>query len=194
MKTINYTIILLLTITLSTGNSFAQQQIFQGLRTPRFTTIERDKISTSDNIRAEGQVIYNIDNNCLEFWDGKTWRSFCENTRWFYMPSIVIDVSISGTFSRDLHLEYKKQFADTDNNSVSENSPTAGAVMIKSDEDAPNPFGKIYEKTELYYYIIGYDTDVFSNIIISKSGLMTYRVDADKVTPATYMNIVFVVK
>jgi hypothetical protein len=172
---------------------FAQQQVIQGQRMPRLTTEQRSQIDTKD-VKAEGLVIYNTDINCLEFWDGTKWRSFCESKGWFYMPSIVIDVEESGTFSRDLYLEYKKQFSDTDNDSKPENSPTAGTPMIKSDPNAPNPFSTISAANELYFYVIGYDATVFSNISITPAGVMTYTVDTDNVSDATYMNIVFVVK
>jgi hypothetical protein len=186
-------IILLTTVFLGIGSAFAQQQLIQGQRMPRLTTEQRDQINTN-NVQAEGQIIYNTDINCLEYWDGNAWRSFCENTRWFYMPSIVIDVTTSDTFTRDLHLEYKKQFADTDDASTPANSPTAGTALVKSDPNAPNPFNKIYVAKELYYYITGYDATVFSNLSITPAGVLTYTVNADNVTDATYMNIVFVVK
>lgn len=109
------------------------------------------------------------------------------------MPSIVIDVTTSGTFTRDLYLEYRKQFDDTMDSSTSANSPTAGTALIKS-PNAPNPFTKIFDADKLYYYVPGYDTDVFSALNITVDGKLTYTVDADKVTGATYMNIVFVEK
>ena len=193
MKTTNYITILLLAIFLNIGNAFAQQQIIQGQRLPRLTTAQRAQIDTN-NVQAEGQVIYNTDNDCIEYWDGSKWRSFCENTRWFYMPSIVLDISESKTYSRDLYLEYKKQFADTDDASTPANSPTAGTALVKSDVNAPNPFNKIYKANELYFYVIGYDADVFSNLSITQAGVLTYTVDAENVTDATYMNIVFVIK
>ena len=194
MKTTNYIIILLMAICLNTGSAFAQQQLYQGQRLPRLTTAQRNQIDTNNNTRAEGQIIYNTDINCLEYWDGSVWRNFCENTRWFYMPSIVIDVTTSGTFTRNLHLEYKKQFADTDDASMPSNSPKPGTALVKSDSNAPNPFNKIYAANELYFYITGYDTTVFSNLSITQAGVLTYTVNADNVTDATYMNIVFLIK
>ena len=172
----------------------AQETIIQGQKTPRLTTAQRNQIPVSGNLYANGQLIYNIDTGCLEYWDGSTWRNFCENTRWFYMPSIAIDVTTSGTFTRNLHLEYKKQFADTDDASTPSNSPAPGTALVKSDSNAPNPFNKIYAANELYFYVTGYDATVFSNLSITQAGVLTYTVNADNVTDATYMNIVFVIK
>lgn len=125
---------------------------------------------------------------------GNRWEKLHLGTaNWFYMPSIVIDVTTSGNFERDLYLEYRKQFEDGVDSSVPNDSPTAGTTLVKS-PDAPNPFTKIFEADELYYYITGYDTSVFSNLVVTATGKLLYTVDADEVTDATYMNIVFVEK
>lgn len=110
---------------------------------------------------------------------------------WFYMPSIAIDVTTSGTFTRDLYLEYRKQFDDAVDSSVPADSPTEGTPLVKS-PGAPNPFTSIYSADKLYYYVTGYDDKVFSGISITADGKLTYTVDADNVTDATYLNIVFV--
>lgn len=126
--------------------------------------------------------------------DGSRWQKlYLGATNWFYMPSIVIDVTTSGSFERDLYLEYRKQFEDVVDSSTPIDSPVAGTTLVKS-PDAPNPFTKILEADELYYYITGYDTSVFSNLVVSADGKLIYTVDADEVTDATYMNIVFVEK
>ncbi|MDR1091982.1 MAG: hypothetical protein LBL79_12980 [Prevotella sp.] len=125
---------------------------------------------------------------------GSRWeRLHLGSANWFYMPSMAIDVTTSGTFTRDLHLEYRKQFEDGVDASIPAESPTAGTPLIKS-PDAPNPFTKIYGATELYYYVTGYDDTVFSNLSITSDGKLTYTIDADNVTGATYMNIVFIEK
>ena len=57
-----------------------------GLRLPQLTTEERDNVATQwkapnadpDVVKAaEGLVIYNKTNNCLEFWNGEDWISLC---------------------------------------------------------------------------------------------------------------------
>jgi len=163
-----------------------------GLRLPQLNTSERNALVLDGT--ANGLIIYNTDEKCVNYYNGSQWRSFCEGAGWFYMPSIVIDVTTSGTFQRDLHLEYKKQFADTDDSSTPANSPTPGTALVKSDVAAPNPFTKIYAANELYYYVTGYDASVFSNLSITSTGVLTYTINAGNVTDATYMNIVFVVK
>jgi len=139
----------------------------------------------------------NVTTTGLYYFDGSLWQPVgggSNQQEWFFMPSIVIDVSTDGTFSRDLYLEYKKQFTDTENSTTNTYSPVPGNLLVKSDNNAPNPFTKIYSAGELYYYVIGYDAEVFSDLSISTNGLLAYTVDSEKVSSSTYMNIVFVVK
>jgi hypothetical protein len=164
---------------------------------------------------AEGTIVYNTATSAdqssdlavspgLYYWGGVYepstkkggWIKFqtSATSGWFYMPSIVIDVTTSGTFTRDLYLEYQKQFEDTENSIVSPESLTAGNALVKSEAGAPSPFTKVYASSELYYYIIGYDATVFSNVTVSSAGLLSYTINANNVTDATFMNIVFKVK
>ena len=162
-----------------------------GLRLPQLTTMQRDTLTLDAS--ADGLFIFNLDEDCVNYYNGSKWRSLCEGAAWFYMPSIAIDVTTSGTFERDLYLEYKKQFADVDDALTPANSPIAGTTLIKSG-GAPNFFTKIYAAGELYYYVTGYDATVFSNLNITTSGVLSYTVNANNVSDATFMNIVFVVK
>ncbi len=50
-----------------------------GLRLPQLNTAERDALDLSSNPdKAKGLVIYNTDNNCLEFWNFTQWVSLCD--------------------------------------------------------------------------------------------------------------------
>ncbi|MFV0329709.1 MAG: hypothetical protein ACK5KL_07800 [Dysgonomonas sp.] len=127
--------------------------------------------------------------------NGSRWeRLHLGTTNWFYMPSIAIDVTTSGTFTRDLYLEYRKQFEDSMDSQTDPNtSPLPGTTLVKS-PSAPNPFTTIFDASKLYFYVTGYDATVFSALSITADGKLTYTVDADNVSDATYMNIVFVEK
>ncbi len=167
-------------------------------------------LSTTDffgtNEHKEGVVVYNRNTSGMGvvaaervypgfyYNSGSKWeRLYFGTTNWFYMPSIAIDVTTSGEFTRDLYLEYRKQFEDSQDSQIPANSPAAGTALIAS-PDAPNHFSTLFATDKLYYYVTGYDAAVFSNLGIDKNGVLTYTVDADNVTDATYMNIVFVVK
>ncbi|MCL2682998.1 MAG: hypothetical protein FWE63_05900 [Bacteroidales bacterium] len=126
--------------------------------------------------------------NDILVWDTLTnaWRPETQAPVWFYMPSIVIDVSQSVTNEIiDLYAEYRKQF----------NTLTLGHSIIGS-QGAPSiqTATRVYEVHELNFYIIGHDASVFYNVSISDTGVMTYSVNASNVSEETFMNIVFVVK
>ena len=160
----------------------ANAQIVKGLRTPQLTPEERNTISAIDANMAKGQVVYNTDSNCLEFWDGSRWRNFCESTGWFYMPSVVFDVSTQGSgFTMDLYQEYKKQLN------------TAGGLVVGSTSAPGKALDTVPEAADLYYYVTAYDDTVFDGITISDSGVMTYDI-IGVATDATFINIVFVEK
>ncbi|WP_268223997.1 hypothetical protein, partial [Sinomicrobium oceani] len=100
--------------------------------------------------------------------------------KFFYMPSVVFDVSASGTFTRNLHQEYLDQFT--------------GTGLVGS-QGAPSSIPNLPTATDLYYYITYYDNTVFSNIAIDQNGVLTYTVNSGAtVTEGSFMNIVFVVK
>jgi len=98
---------------------------------------------------------------------------------WFYMPSIALDASQIGTpVNVDLYAAFTKQFSTPV--SVSNGAPAAVSAPLP-------PAGN------LYYYVTGCDTTVFSNISITNAGMMTYTVKSAP-SDSTYMNIVFVEK
>ena len=176
----------------------------KGLLLPRVSLKAQD-LPDPMSAHVAGMVVYNTDTSLTTvlpenrvspgfyYNTGSRWEKFSyRSTNWFYMPSIAIDVSVSGTFTRDLYLEYRKQFEDTLDSTIDPvTSPAAGTALVSS-PDAPNPFTAIYNADELYYYVTGYDEAVFSNLTLTVDGKLNYTVDADSVTDATYMNIVFV--
>ncbi|MCG2418721.1 hypothetical protein K8089_06775, partial [Aequorivita sp. F47161] len=101
--------------------------------------------------------------------------------KFFYMPPIIFDTSVNGTFTRNLHSEYLGQFSGTSN-------PT----LVRS-TSAPSAIPNVPGPTDLYYYITYYDTDVFTNVSINANGVLTYDI-INNATEASFMTIVFVVK
>ncbi len=118
--------------------------------------------------------------------DGTKWHQMVTTdnkaVKFFYMPSITFDTSVSATGqTKNLYEEYKAQFALTNiNHKASTGAPVSGIPYFA------NP-------TDLYYYITDYDPNVFSNITINEQGVMTYDVTA-AATDCTLINIVFAVK
>ena len=141
----------------------------------------------------QGMIVFNTTNAVadslqagLYYNTGEKWIRFTTNPSfmesWFYMPSIVFDVSNTGTNKeKDLYQEYTNQFA-------------APAIKSAGAPAAPTAVLSVLPKaTDLYYYITAYDDKVFENISISASGVMTYDVKATG-SDSTYINIVFVEK
>jgi hypothetical protein len=177
----------------------------KGLLLPRVSLTDAS-LSNPMTAHVAGMTVYNIGTSLpavlpenrvspgFYYNSGTRWeRLHLGTANWFYMPSIAIDVTTNGTFTRDLFLEYRKQFEDSRDNQTPANSPTAGTALVKS-LGAPDPFTMIFNADGLYYYVTGYDATVFSNLSITADGKLTYTVNAANVTGATYMNIVFAVK
>src|SRR5690606_11932835 len=84
--------------------------------------------------------------------------------RIFYMPSVIFDVSQPGTYTRDLYIEYKKQFEGTpvyitgeDNNNPVGASPIQHTGGVIASTGAPAIV--TYAVDELWYYVSYWDKD-----------------------------------
>ncbi|UVD79175.1 hypothetical protein NWE55_13740 [Myroides albus] len=127
--------------------------------------------------------------------------------QFFYMPAVIFDTKSKGTgLVRDLYQEYVNQFtggkAGVEKAGVEkEGYPIAhgagGYTMpytggIVGSDGAPADIA-VFGSGELHYYVTYYDTKVFANLSIDKDGKLTYDIIGNA-TPASYMNIVFVIK
>lgn len=120
--------------------------------------------------------------------------------RIFYMPSVVFDVSQPGTYTRDLYVEYKKQFEGTSVYITGENegssvgpNPIQHTGGIIASAGAPPII--TYAVDELWYYVSYWDKDVFENLSITADGKLTYTVKSGaEASQYSYMNIEFRVK
>lgn len=147
----------------------------------------------------EGMIVYNTYNNNadtliagLYMNNGTQWIALRQAPylmpNWFYMPSFPIDVSSTGSFTIDLWDVYKNQF---------DNKTQTGGISIKSDPNAPRLQPWINSGDDLYYYVVGHDASVFSNVAVSPNGILSYDIDATGLankSDSTYMNIVLVIK
>jgi uncharacterized protein (TIGR02145 family) len=100
----------------------------KGFLPPRLTSAQRDAIASP----AEGLVIYNTDNNCLEFWDAIVWVSTCGASLVNLLPSsdcpntsfTVVDVVAAGYTWMDRNL---------------------GATQAATSSTDPSGFGDLYQ-------------------------------------------------
>ena len=148
-----------------------------------------------------GMIVYNTKTDAAKgiepgmyYNDGTKWHLVVNSTKpaapkWFYMPSIVVDVSRDVQDETiQLHQLYLKQFFG---NYAGSHGPSQ---LVKS-TSAPNhhvPY--IANPQHLYYYVTGYDSDVFYNLSITDDGDLKYSVQSNNVSDATYINIVLVEK
>lgn len=161
----------------------------KGMLLPRLALVETTNFAPLSQ-HVAGMTVYNTAtaNDVVPgfyYNDGAKWQQMVTTDnkaiKFFYMPSITFDTSVSAIGqTKDLYEEYKAQFALTNSNHVV--SPGAPASV---------PY--FANATDLYYIITDYDPNVFSNITISEQGVMTYDVTA-AATDCTLINIVFVVK
>jgi hypothetical protein len=134
---------------------------------------------------ATGLVIFDTNKKCISQNVGTPaapdWVCLSPySARFFYMPSVVFDTTtIAAGQTKDLYTLYKNQFSNIPSNARSASAP------------ATIPF--FPNATDLHYYVTGYDSTVFRINSISNTGVLNYDVLANA-TPASFINIVFVVK
>lgn len=135
-----------------------------------------------------GMVVYNTRTDStgglfpgLYYNIGTQWIRLANQPKpnWFYLPSVPINVETTGTGrTLDLHAVYATQL---------------GTPGVKSTSAPTGQLTPILDRDKLHYYVTGYDHNVFNNILISDTGVMTYDV-IGQASDSTYMNIVFVEK
>ncbi|MGS4344880.1 hypothetical protein ACKUSY_04580 [Myroides odoratus] len=118
--------------------------------------------------------------------------------QFFYMPAVIFNTKTTGTnLTRDLYQDYVNQFTTASGTSYNiahganqGSLPYNGGVISSSGAPAVMD---VFDRGELYYYITYYDTNVFADISINENGVLKYSI-IGTATPASYMNIVFVIK
>ncbi|MDR2389193.1 MAG: hypothetical protein LBD89_05335 [Tannerellaceae bacterium] len=172
-----------------------------GLGLPRVTLTDISSLapflpsaSSAEKKDRTGLMVYNISTTSpfkpgVYVWDGTKWNVAGGGVKWFYMPSCNIPITTTGAKTFNLYTEYVKQFKK-DGNTLWKSSNSSLAYVPSPESD------RLYAATELDYVITYYDSSVITlgNTPIDANGLLTYTVNSIVTTPATYFNIVFVVK
>ncbi|MFV0150650.1 hypothetical protein OBJ95_08315 [Empedobacter falsenii] len=199
------------TLDVTAVNSSGNITTAEGILIPR---VDRERAQSMDVVE-KSTMIYvnsvltgtqtgkaiNIDTEGFYYFNGTNWVKLASATsassQFFYMPSIVINTSVTATgLKRNLHAEYVAQFTgktfvlDNDGGTVDGNTPST--KFIKSD-GAPVAIPNVPSATDLYYYITDYDTTSLANLSIDANGVLTYDVIGTG-TDYSFVNIVFVVK
>ena len=116
------------------------------------------------------------------------------NAAWplfFYMPSVLLPVETTDpsynsgtqTFTIDLYKLYTDQF-----NPNPASVPAPPAVQSAGATGLP-----VVAKTDLEYYVTYYDKAVFTNVAMTTTGILSYKLvsTTPDVTEKTFMNVVF---
>lgn len=156
----------------------------QGILLPRMTSSQRLLITTP----AAGLVVYDTSVNGIYQNAGTpaspSWVPLSakdNQSSFFYMPSIAIDASTTGTFTVNLYNEYKNQFTGA-----------TPAQFYKSD-GAPATIPYFPSAASLYYYITYYDNTIIQINSIIADGTVSYTI-LQEAAYDSFMNVVFVVK
>lgn len=152
----------------------------KGMLIPRMATAQKTAIVNP----APGLIIYDTTLRCISQNAGTAatpaWVCLSQKDAqngFFYMPTIAVDASVVVTGKTiDLYDEYRKQFT----------APT-------KNPSAPANIPYFVNRTDLYYYITNYDTDVLANVSINDNGVMAYDIKAES-DYKSFMTVVFVVK
>ncbi|NDV95663.1 hypothetical protein D0T84_12170 [Dysgonomonas sp. 521] len=158
-----------------------------------------------------GLMVYNLTSNLttetepakrfrqgLYLWNGTQWNFVSEGfgQRYFFIPSFNIPITgitpDGNTETIDLYAQYKTQFtADNEDSNVNPTFVSSNAALKR----VPSPgFDKLYERTDLDYVITYYDPTVMSDVAINANGVMTYKIISLDTSPASFINVVFVIK
>ena len=143
--------------------------------------INQDSNSTTENIDSKKGFYY---------YDGTDWQRIIRKAQ-FYMPSIVMPTTVN-THTINLYEEYMKQYGYVHNNvsNLGDTSIPSDRPIASSANASPL---KTYRKDDLDYFVVYYDSNVFTNLSITKDGVLTYTVtdqSAKNISAQTFMNIV----
>lgn len=142
--------------------------------------IDQKTDSTTENIGTKKGFYY---------YNGTDWQRIIIKAQ-FYMPSIVVPTTVD-THTINLYEEYIKQYADSNGSNTSNKQAPNRSWNIQTNNS--NNSLKTYAKDDLDYFVVYYDSNVFTNLSITEDGVLTYTVTAEgakNISAQTFMNIV----
>lgn len=146
--------------------------------------------SSSRKDENENSTTEEVSKKGFYYYDGKDWVRVMQKAQ-IYLPSIVLKTA-KGSYTIDLYDVYLAQFrggaSATTNTGTSTNSATTSFAKSSS-----NAILRVFEKTDLDYFITYFDSKVFSNVSVNADGVLTYTVTSageNAVSEDTFMNIV----
>ncbi|MDH6304829.1 hypothetical protein M2459_001565 [Parabacteroides sp. PF5-5] len=150
-----------------------------------------------------GLMVYNLSTTDpfkkgVYVWDGSTWAqigagggSTTAAEKYFYIPSFNIPLDAPSDDERTFNLynEYVKQFTKAGNSTfVSSNTATTFETIPSKGTNT------LYPASELDYVVTYYDTDILKDVSVTAAGELKYKVKSQITSPASFLNVVFVIK
>lgn len=124
------------------------------------------------------------------YYDGKDWVRVMQKAQ-IYLPSIVLKTT-AGSYTIDLYDVYLAQFRGGVSAATNTGTSTSSATTSFA-KSSSNAILRVFEKTDLDYFITYFDSNVFSNVRVNANGVLTYDVTSageNAVSEDTFMNIV----
>ena len=124
------------------------------------------------------------------YYDGKDWVRVMQKAQ-IYLPSIVLKTT-AGSYTIDLYDVYLAQFRGGVSAATNTGTSTSSATTSFA-KSSSNAILRVFEKTDLDYFITYFDSNVFSNVSVNANGVLTYNVTSsgeNAVSEDTFMNIV----
>lgn len=124
------------------------------------------------------------------YYDGKDWVRVMQKAQ-IYLPSIVLKTT-AGSYTIDLYDVYLAQFRGGVSAATNTGTSTSSATTSFA-KSSSNAILRVFEKTDLDYFITYFDSNVFSNVSVNANGVLTYDVTIageNAVSEDTFMNIV----
>ena len=124
------------------------------------------------------------------YYDGKDWVRVMQKAQ-IYLPSIVLKTT-EGSYTIDLYNVYLAQFRGGVSAATNTGTSTTSTATSFA-KSSSNAILRVFEKTDLDYFITYFDSKVFNNVSVDADGVLTYTVTSageNAVSEDTFMNIV----
>lgn len=166
------------------------ESVTKGFLLPRMTTVERDKINIDDKVRGNGLVIYNTDNDCINYWSttANKWLSVCGT-----LPPAKLTLDCSKVYlnsSGAKELKQGQSLRDTDVLYITINVVETGSYNISAVTTNGYSFSKsgIFETKGVYSIALeGFGTPLDPNE--TPGDLVSFMINGKKDTTCTSIHI-----
>ncbi|MDR1563136.1 MAG: hypothetical protein LBS54_08685 [Dysgonamonadaceae bacterium] len=162
-----------------TGGKYADVTTFEGTLVYVTSAPTTAQTGVLKNVKAPGYYYFDKAKNC---WKGIA--STDNLTEWFYMPPYPINTEAGENKTIDLYQAYAWSI-------LGEENETGFAIKSAGAPDF-STLQPVLSATDFYYFVVGYDPELFTNISITAAGVLKYTIPTTAVADdESYITIVF---